>query len=253
MCTGAEPALLYASLAATAAGTAASIDSQRKTRKASERAASADLLRKQTTAKEAKQIFDTELEASNVGDAQADADAAAALQLQETKNLIDRPAADTGFTTSGEAPAMVAASPVVKEAAARSLADELSKVEGQMRARSTLQGYNQRTMDRGMRFGRANDQMALLGNFNRGWDQVANTEQQMAKFAGAKQAMLGDLLTGVGSMGTAYSTAKGATLFGDAAKASSANATVNPYNVTGPATGKGYDASRTFTNYPVYR
>lgn len=231
MCTGAEPALLYASLAATAAGTAASVSAQHKQRQAAQQAAQQDLARKQVTSKQAQDIFQTELQNSNVGDAQKTADTEAAAQLQQTQGLVNRP--DTGFVSATETPGMASATPVVKEAAARTLADELARTEGQMKARSELQGYQQRFLNRGIQFGRGADQMQLLGNYNRGWDQVAQTEQEMAKYAGAKQAMLGDLLTGVGSMGTQYSTAKGASLFGNAASGGgSLSSAGGPYGYT---------------------
>lgn len=217
MCTGAEPALLYASLAATAAGTYAQIDAKKQQRKATDRAASEDLMRKQKTALEAQQIFNTELQNSNPGDAEADADKAAAEQLQAAQELTQRSPEDTGFVQPTDTAGMANASPVVKEVAARQLGDELAKTEGQMKARSVLQGYQQRFMKRGQQFGRGVEQMQLLGNFNKGWDQVAQTQAQLAKNAGSNSAMLGDLLVGAGSMGTAYSTAKGASLFGNAA------------------------------------
>lgn len=217
MCTGAEAPLLYASLAATAAGTYASIDAKKDQRKAVENAANTEFLRKQKTNKEAQAVFNAELQNSDPGDAQGDADKAAAEQLAAAQELAQRPAADTGFSSPTDTAGMANASPVVKDVAARQLGDELARTEGQMKARATLQGYQQRFLNRGQQFGRSLEQMQLLNDFNQGWGRVGQTEQELAKTAGTNKAMLGDLLTGLGAAGTAYSGAKGATLFGGTA------------------------------------
>ena len=201
MCTGVEAMLISGLM--TGAGTAASISAGRSQRKASERAASNELMRKEKTNEQARQLFNAEMENSDAGDAQATVDAAAAEQLAQAQALTDRE--DTGFTAATQAPGIAqSSSPVVKETAARQLADELTKAEGQMKARAALQGYSQRQRQRGTQFGRAAERMAMLGNFNQGWGQVGQIDQNMARFAGQNQAMLGDVLTGLGSIGMQY-------------------------------------------------
>ncbi len=200
MCTGVEPYLLAASVAATAAGTASQISANKKVRRASENAAFQELQRKQKVSDEANQLFQAELQNSNVGDANKDVDQAAAEQLAEAKALTQRD--DTGFTGGTDTnAAMASATPIVKEVAARQLGDELAKAEGQMKARAMLQGFKQRQIQRGTQFGRAADRMKLLQGFNQGWSQVGQTQQALAKNAGANQAMLGDALVGLGSIG----------------------------------------------------
>jgi hypothetical protein len=238
MCTGVEIAMLAASTAATAYGTSEQISANKKVQKARESAALQDMQRKQKTSNEANQLFQAEMEHSDPGDANADVDKAAAEQLAQAQALTQRD--DTGFQSGSETnAAQASATPIVKEVAARQLADELAQAEGQMKARATLQGYKQRQIQRGNQFGRAAEQMKNLGNFNQGWDQVAQTQQELAKNAGANEAMLGDTLVGLGRIGfSAYgagvgsgaaSSAGGSTLaksgnvWGDAANSSLAS------------------------------
>lgn len=201
MCTGLE----VAALLATAAGTAKQVSATRKTRRANEAAANFELQKKAETNKQAEAIFEDQLALSDPGDAAAAADKAAEQQLMETQALLQRP--DTGFTGTGDTPAMAQASPVVKESAAKSLAQELQRAEGQMKARASLTGLGQRFRDRAVQFGRGAELMQQLGNFNQGWTQVGNIQQSLAKNAGAKDAMLGDVLVGLGSMGMQYGAA----------------------------------------------
>ncbi len=234
MCTGAEPYLLAASLAATAAGTAAQVNANKKREGATTAAAAADLERKAKTSREANAIFNAELENSDAGDASKAVDDAAAQQLAETQRLLSRSPEDTGFQAPTDtSAAMTNASPVVKDVAARTLADELAKTEAQMKAASTLQGFKKRQLNRANQFGRAGEQMAMLGNFNQGWSNVADVQQQMAQFAGAKQAMLGDVLTGLGSMGSAYYGAtKGSAPASSSSPVLSTGSGSNPYGYT---------------------
>jgi hypothetical protein len=223
MCTGAE-ALIISGLM-TGAGTAANISAGRKQRKASEQAASMELARKQKINEQAEQLFQSEVGKSDATDAQAAADAAAAEQLAQAQALTAREG--TGFTSAEEVPGLAqSGSTVVKEAAARSLGDELQKAESQMKARSVMQGYAQRQRQRATQFGRAAERMGMLGNFGQGWGQVGQIDQQMAKFAGQNQAMLGDALTGLGSLGF---QAYGAGMWGNAPAAS----TIGNYELTG--------------------
>lgn len=232
MCTGAEPYLLAAAAAATAAGTAKQISATKKVQRAREQAALEDLGRKKKTSDEANALFQTQLAESGAGDAQAEADKAAAEQLAEAQALTQRQ--DTGFTTGTDTnAAMGNATPIVKEVAARTLADELAQAEGQMKARATLQGYRQRQIQRGYDFGRAAERMKNLGMFNQGWDQVAQTQQLLAQNAGNKDAMLGDALVGLGQIGF---SAYGSGLAGGAGKAASGGSTLaGSSNVWGDA------------------
>lgn len=235
MCTGAEPYLLAASLAATAAGTASQISANKKREGAAAAAAAADLERKSKTSRDAQAIFNTELENSDAGDASKAVDDAAAQQLAETQRLLSRAPDETGFQAAGESSAaMTNASPVVKDVAARTLADELAKTEAQMKAASTLQGFKKRQLNRANQFGRAGEQMAMLGGFNQGWSNVADIQQQMAQFAGSKEAMLGDVLTGLGSMGSAYYGAMkgGGAGSGTTSPVLSSGSGSNPYGYT---------------------
>src|SRR4051812_48825006 len=130
--------LLIASLTAAAGGTAASISARKKSRRAMEDAAFNDEQRKEKISKEAQALFSSEAGNSNAEKAAADADAAAAESLAATNALVDRK--DVGFTSATETPGLAqSVSPVVKEAAARSLSNELSKAESQMKARAVLQ------------------------------------------------------------------------------------------------------------------
>ena len=202
MCLGAEYAWVpYAVAAATtAAGTATQINATRQRRQATEQVAAADLARKRKLNDEAGQLFESELQNSRVGDASADVDAEAAKQLAEAQTLVQRPQ-PVGY--GAEAP-QAGSSPVVREVAARQLSDALAQAEGQMKARAMLQGFQQRQIKRGTKFGRSAEQMQLLGNRSRGWDQVAETERMLAQNAGSKNAMLGDALVGLGSVAAAY-------------------------------------------------
>jgi hypothetical protein len=234
MCTGVEPWVLAAvSAATTAAGTAAQISAKKQQRSASERAALQDMQRKQKTSAEANQLFQAEMEHSDPGDANADVDKAAAEQLAQAQALSQRE--NTGFQTGSETnAAQASATPIVKEVAARQLSDELAKAEGQMKARAVLQGFKQRQIQRGTEFGRAGEQMKNLGNFNQGWSQVAQTQQELAKNAGMNEAMLGDSLVGMGRIGlSAYGAGLGG---GGAAAASQGGSTLaNSQNVWGDA------------------
>lgn len=217
MCTGLE----IAALAATAAGTGAQIYSQRQQNKALGAAAALDVQRKEKTAREAESIFNQQLGESSGDKALSDADAAAQQELAATQQLIARP--NTGFGAENETQAMANATPVVKEAAAQTLAGELQRAEGQMKARATMAGLQRRAEDTQRRQSRAIEQMVQLGGFNRGWDQVAGVEQQAAKMAGANSAMIGDLLVGLGSAGLQYGGGAGA-MGGAAGAGSGANA-----------------------------
>src|SRR5262245_15097731 len=129
MCTGAE-LLLLASAGATVAGTASSVRAGRKQRAASEAAAQFELDRRRELEEQSKDLFKEQLAASDPGKAEKDAEAAAAASLAATHDLINQP--DSGFVSANNAPGASKASPVVKEAAARTLADELQRAEGQM-------------------------------------------------------------------------------------------------------------------------
>lgn len=210
MCTGVEPWVIAAiSGAATAYGTSQQISAKKDQRRASENAALQDLGRKKKVSDDANAVFQAQLDASDPGDANKDVDEQAAQQLAEAQGLTQRE--DTGFTSGSETnAAQASATPIVKEVAARQLSDELAQAEGQMKARAMLQGYKQRQIQRGTDFGRAAEEMANLRNFNGGWDQVAQTQQAMAKNAGMNKAMLGDALVGMGSIGlSAYGAGLG--------------------------------------------
>jgi len=194
-----------------------------------ENAAALDERRKDKISKEAQAIFGSEVEGSSAEKASADADAAAVAQLAAANQLVNRE--DTGFVSATEAPGMSkSASPVVREAAARSLADELAKTESQMKARSVLQGWQQRQQQRGTQFGRTAERMMTLGNFSQGWDQVNKVDMGQAAHAGDERAMLGDVLTGLGQVGLA---AYGA---GAAKPAATAATTYVPAAAGNPAT-----------------
>jgi hypothetical protein len=231
MCTGVEPWVVAAiSAATTAAGTAAQMSAAKKQRNARETAALQDMQRKSKTSNEANQLFQAEMENSKSADAKEDVDKAAEQQLAEAQALSQRGEGETGFKAPGSDAAMASATPIVKEVAARQLGDELAKAEGQMKARATLQGFRQRQIKRGTQFGRATEQMKNLGNFNQGWSQVAQTQQELAKNAGANTAMLGDVLVGAGSIGQSYAGVMPAT---SAAGSASTLAGSTPYATTG--------------------
>ncbi len=180
-----------------AAGTTAQISAAHQKNKAIGRAALADVQRKEQTAKEAREIFNEQVPLSNADKAMSDADTAAVEDLAATQGLINRP--DTGF--SGPSVEMQKASPVVKDAAAKSLAGELQRAESQLKARAALAGMQRRNRDRTLQQSRATEQLMQLGGFNRGWDQVAQVQNAAAQTAGGNTAMLGDLLVGLGGMG----------------------------------------------------
>ena len=255
MCTGVEPWVIAAvSAATTAAGTAAQMSAAKKQRKARESAASHELMRKQKTNDEANQLFQAEMQNSDVGDAKADVDKAAAEQLAEAQALTQRPEEESGFQAPGTDAAMGSATPIVKEVAARQLGDELAKAGGQMKARAMLQGFNKRTIDRGTQFGRAAEQLRNLNNFNQGWGAVGQTQMELARNAGANTAMLGDALVGMGSIGQSYAGAMPAS---GAAGGASKLAGSTPYATTAaselPTTlGTGFNTTYNPRARPMY-
>ena len=201
MCTGAE-ALLAASLLSTAAGTGVAIKSSRDVTKARNAAAATELLQKKKVDQDSQQLFAQTVQGSNPATAAADADQAAQQEYAATKDQIAQSA--TGFGGAQTQGLAQATSPVVKEAAARSLADALQTADSQIKARATLRGLGVQRQQRGDQLRRANQQANMLGNFMQGWGQVGQVGQEAAKSVGDQDAMLGDLLTGLGQAGAAY-------------------------------------------------
>lgn len=174
------------------------VGAARKQDKATANALLMDQERKGRQDKEALAIFDDQLGASDPQKALRDADQRTAETVAAVQGLTGRPG--TGFGAEPNA-AMQRASPVVKEAAGQSLATELQRAEGQMKARATLQGLRRRQQDRGTQLGRAMETVGMLGGFNQGWGNVNQIDMAAAKQAGSGQAMLGDVLTMLGSAG----------------------------------------------------
>jgi hypothetical protein len=219
MCTGAEW-VAVASAMATAGGTAASISANKSRRRASEAAAYNELQKHEGINKESQQLFQDQLASSDPALARREAEQAAAEEYAASQQLVGQ---NEGFTAATETPGLATASPVVKDAAARSLADELSKAESQMKARSVLTGLGLQRKQRMNQLGRTAERFDMLQNFGADWSRVGQTQQQLAQNAGANKALLGDLLTGVGGIGMSAAGAAGgfSRLFGGAAAGSS--------------------------------
>jgi hypothetical protein len=202
-----EPAAVMqlAALAAAAAGTGVSIKANRDRTRATNAAALNDIMNKQKVERDSKSLFNQQVQTSDPAKAGEAADQAAQAQYAASKTQdAQSPQGFGGGDSAGIAASALGGSPVIRDAAARSLADALQVADAQIKARAVMGGLSRQRQQRFQQLTRANQQAGMLGNFNQGWNQVDQADQALAQNAGAGTAMLGDVLTGLGQVGSAY-------------------------------------------------
>jgi len=188
--------LLPLAIAALVAGTGAQYAGNRRRAKATARDYEWFANRARERSAEANDRFEGQLDLQRE-DPNAQVEEVADDKVGRVEDLIDENSQyfDTSLPGQDRAPRIVQAE------AARSLGDELARSRAKLEALAKLEGYGQRSFDRGTELNRELPYFENVGIFARGDRDVLGAKLAASQNKGAGMRTLGDLLVAAGQMG----------------------------------------------------
>lgn len=188
--------LLPLAIAALVAGTGAQYAGNRRRAKATARNYEWFANRARERSAEANERFEGQLDLQRE-DPNAQVEAVADDKVGRVEDLIDETSQyfDTSLPGQDRAPQIVQAE------AARSLGDELARSRAKLEALARIEGYGQRSFDRGTELNRELPYFENIGIFARGDRDVLGAKLAASQNKGAGMRTLGDLLVAAGQMG----------------------------------------------------
>lgn len=192
-------------IAATAAGTAASVAGQKKAQRAMGRAQAAENMRQSKLRDEANALFSQSLSA-NTAKSRSEAEVDATAKRTETYkgDLAAVKKAEVGSAYGSEAPTVVA-----DEAAASGAAGKMGSVMDS-RNKAALASFGDVTQATAVKNARARTNIGTTADFMRGSASAHGAEMDYASHAGDQLKTVGDILQKVGMVAGGYAAAAGA-------------------------------------------
>lgn len=227
-------------LAATTAGTAASIAGQKKAQRAMGSAQAAENIRQSKLRDEANALFASSL-SSNTAKSRSEAESTAAAKRNESYkgDLASVKRAEVGSAYGSEAPQVV-----TDESGARGAAVSKGSVID-ARNKAALASFGDVTQGMAVKNARARSEIGTQADFMRGSASALGAEMDYASRAGDKLKTVGDILSKIGMVAGAYAAAAPAAAASNTVTltgASGANAAAS-----GVAAGKAAGAAATKT------
>jgi hypothetical protein len=192
-------------IAATAAGTAASVAGQKKAMRAMGSAQAAENTRQSALRDEANAIFSQSLSSNTAKNrVAAETGAAAKRDAAYTADLAGGKRAEVASSYGAEAPQVVA-----DESAARGAAGKMgSAIDA--RNKAVLAGFGDATSDTAVKNARARINTGVVGDFMKGSASAHGAEMDYASHKGDSLKTVGDILQKIGMVAGGYAAASSA-------------------------------------------